>query len=898
MIFPSVLLFTLFYRVRSMKTNPQIIKFLSFCMIGLVVGTMICNYHLSGRVSAPQGDTRAVSQAVVVETPSPTVSVEPLPVEMPAADAVELDIFKENAKETPTAPPILPDVIPFTPEPVAESVLPEILPEAIPAAAPVEDNPPVDIFSMLDDLPATQPPQELAEASRPEVFELAPPEIPENNANLPDFLQDSAPAMAENASLPAMLPGVPEPEAVRQNGEAAYVAHTPPPSRQRRQLAPEDIYDSPWSDADAIPAGQVSQVASHVGSAIPNPLRPQVAASQTPPVYVHVAPAPVQHVAPPVQPPVQPEAPGYARVAPPAVASGQVLPESLPTPATHAVHPAAVSPQMGHGLPAGIPAVAAPAELPASLPSEIPVLPTEIPHPASPTAAPNTLASAGLANPSLPVDGMLPSPEALAAGMSAQPTAETNEIILKFRQTDIRRVIHRLQERTGLGIYTSIEVQGEITCDIQSADVDEILRRLLGATSFGYARDGGVIYIGRRSDIQDLPVTITERGGRRVTPQHISLDMCERFIREHLSPYGECTRQKHNGMECLVVKDMELALLEMDRMLELVDIAPVVRRLDAFVFERTSDDKKYLSMKKVADSANVTVQEYVEGVELEVLKVDETAEETKIADDDDSKTKKGESKNLITTLFGKENNKDKKADKKKSSDKKKTDSKKDNRKDKTNYRAYVLSHRIDALLMALEDEKDTELICDRKGISRIATPGVRVTYPVTLNFGDDEIQYVVGITEKKERLVKPEMLLDDEDNRRLTLDVECRLAGNAPEIKGVEFGKPIIFSGPMQLNHALIFQGKMGDFPDETNFLKTVTHAKRNSEMIIVFILREDEQQFPRTELTNVALKYLTGKCEQVGMDIARASNSPETDEIAREFLTASKTVRKIRNAK
>lgn len=855
-----------------MKTNPQIIKFLSFIMIGLVVGTMICNYQLSGRISSGQNGTHVVSQAMpegnAPAVPAPAaVPLDPLPAEMPVASEAEVDIFEEIPKMPENAPDVLPDEIPFLPEAAPESAAPA-------PAAVTSMELPADIFDLLNDLPASPQPQEPSAA---DTLALSPPEIPENpenNGNLPDFLADSAPETASSA--PTALPEFLEPEPARPAMETTYV-HTRPP-RPRRELSADDIYDSPWSDADAIPAGQVSQIASHVGSEIPNPLRPQAAAPQAPPAVVHVAVAPV------------------------APAPAPVMAQVPPT-----VQPAAVSPQMGHGLPAGIPAVAAPAELPASLPSEIPVLPAEIPVAASHAAVPsNALASAALAHPTLPVDGMLPATlddlpgVATVNGMSQAPPA--NEIVLKFRQTDIRRVIQRLQERTGLGIYTSIEVQGELTCDIQGNDVDEVLRRLLGATTFGYARDGGVVYIGRRSDIQDLPVSITERGGRRVTPQYISLDMCERFIREHLSPYGDCSRQNHEGRECLIVKDMELALLELDKMLELVDIAPVTRRLDAFVFERSSDDKKYLPMTKVADKAQVTIQEYVEGVELEVIKVDDSVAEANNADADaaDDEKSKGESKNLIAALFNKDTDKDKKKkeDKKKTAEKKKTDTKKDNRKDKTNYRAYVLSHRIDSLLMALEDSADTELVCDRKGISRVIMPGARMTYPVALNFDEDQIHYAIGVTEKKEPPRKPELMLEDDDNRRLTLEVECRLAGAGPEIKGVEYGKPIVFSGPIQLNHALIFQGKMGDFPDETNFMKTVTKAKKNAEMIAVFVLREDEQQFPRTDLTNVAMKYLIAKCEQVGLDIARKGNSAETDEIAREFLAASKTIRKIRNAK
>ncbi len=867
-----------------MKTNTHIIKLFTFIMIGIVAGTVICNLQLAGRYSyeAREGN-EAMYSPMAAQTPqSPAV----MPEDAMFGGDFELDYLEDTPLEIPSAPKV-----------AAAAVLPSAIPESLPSV-------------LTPALPESLPPT--AAPEHPSVTELAmgldftPPDLSADTRNaddLPGFLSESPVSVAEHTPEPPVsfdLPGLPTlaeldtPQPVAQPSEAPQLAVAPPPPMKRaRPLSGDDIYVSPWQEHEAAPQAELSHVAAHVGASMDNPLRPRAAAE----------PAPAA---------VTVQAPMVARVAP---AAPQAPVQYLPTPVVQ--EPAVVSPQMGHGLPADIssantaapavtPHVAAPTELPTSLPSEIPSLPSDAGMAGvQPDSAPTALASAAMAHPTLPVDGYGASPHTLphtvqAADAAAQETPQ-HLITLTYRNTDIRRVIKQLQEKAGLGIYASVEVQGEITCDIQTADVDDALRRLLGATTYGYARTGVMVYIGRRNDVQDLPVPITERGGRRITPQYVSLEACERFVREHLSPYGECTRQDFEGRPCLVVKDMELALMEMDTMLELVDIPPVKQRLDAFVFERSGDDKKYLSLTKLADKAEVTLQEYVfQG---------ESDDTQQIRGQSKSK---GESKTLMD-LFKKPDSADKK-EKDKDKDKEKAKEKgkekdiekekekakeKDKEKEtksKKNYQAYTLSHRIDAMLMALEDDKETTLISDRKGISRVLAGTGRMTYTFPLTLGDDKIEYTIVASPRKAPRLDPNTMMEDTP-QEIVFDLECRrTTTDAPREKGVEISDPIRFPVELPLNHALILQGKMVAFPDEHNMMKSIMQSKRNTEMITLLVLREDERQLPDTTLSNVALKYLSGKCEQIGVDIARRHATTESDAQAREFLLMSKNLRKIRN--
>ena len=422
-----------------------------------------------------------------------------------------------------------------------------------------------------------------------------------------------------------------------------------------------------------------------------------------------------------------------------------------------------------------------------------------------------------------------------------------------------------VERHADLQVYASFEVQGEVACDIRSQDVDEVLQKLLGATSFGYVREEGRVYIGRRNDVLNLPARVSELGARRVTPQHISIDLCERFIAAHLTSRGEYERMNRGGTEYLIVRDMELALLEMDQALALMDIPPVKKKLDTFVFERGSQNDKLLDLTAFAEKADVVLQKYGEAVTEKKKDEEEKAKEEK-------EEKKGFSDFFL---------------------KKDPPSKKSEIDKNTKFRIYTLSHNIDKLLMKLEDEKGIKLISDRKGSSFDYAGNKKFIYPFTLKYREEEADHTVTIQTPPDpaKTMNLGELLNELPPPILSIECKKNAKKNVP-------ADSIQFIAPLERNSALVFQGKVGSFDDKSNLVKNVSNAKRYTEIITVIVLREDEMQVPRTVFSNIALRYLAVRCEQLGMEtIDREGESPVTIQAAKDFIMMAKQLRLIRNS-
>ncbi|MDO4550829.1 MAG: STN domain-containing protein [Planctomycetia bacterium] len=448
-------------------------------------------------------------------------------------------------------------------------------------------------------------------------------------------------------------------------------------------------------------------------------------------------------------------------------------------------------------------------------------------------------------------------------------------IILQHRQTDIRRLIQFIQERSGAQIYTSVEVQGNVNCNIRSQDVDEIFQQLLGTTSFGYIREGKQIFIGRRGDIHQLPVKISEKGIRRVIPKEISLDFCERFIRAHLSSQGSCIRKTYQDQECLIVQDMELALLEIDRMLELIDIPPVNYCMDTFIFERTSQNKNLLNLETIAENANAVLQQYREPVSI-------SPEAPK-----KNKTLWNFISNKKTPL---EEKKEKEAEKRK--------------KTEETQKIYTLSHRMDTFMIHLEDNKETKLLTARQGISRRFIPGSEMSFPFTLHQGEKKQEYVLKVNTPKE-LIKKSITeqASDQDifsvkQPNLSEGILLQITCASTDEKNERGKNSLELSAPIDMNSAIIFQGKVATFQDTTTFWKRISPTKHNSEIIVMIILREENPSFPPTDFTNSAIRYLIMRCQQLGKEIAEQEKEDHASlEIAKDFILLAKHLQTLRNS-
>lgn len=278
------------------------------------------------------------------------------------------------------------------------------------------------------------------------------------------------------------------------------------------------------------------------------------------------------------------------------------------------------------------------------------------------------------------------------AAMSRQPNADIllseplREVVsLDARNADLRLLLARVEAQSGLKIYASPEVQGKISCKIETQDYEEVFRRLLGTTSFTAHREGEFVYVGRRMEPEKLPEPLSLQGTRTFVPQHISPEQLQKTVDANLSPYGKSIL--HNEKQ-LIVHDLEVTLRDLEKMVALIDIQGKMPKWDIFVFQHDAPSRKQpLDLQKIAENRGISLQETTP----QWLGMDKS------------------------------------------------------RKKEVPARLFTISHRMDTFLIGLEDQKKVELISDRNADSDLVLEVPR-TFPFSLKLGEKQENYVAEVT--------------------------------------------------------------------------------------------------------------------------------------------------------
>lgn len=280
-----------------------------------------------------------------------------------------------------------------------------------------------------------------------------------------------------------------------------------------------------------------------------------------------------------------------------------------------------------------------------------------------------------------------------AAAMSRQPNADIlvspplpEVVSIEARNTDLRLLLSRVKTQSGLKIYASPDVQGKVSCKIESHDSEEVFRRLLGTTAFTAWREGDLVYVGRRTEQEALPKPLSQMGMRTFAPQHIPIEQLSKTVNENLSPYGESFLVNGRSLQ---VHDLELALRDLEKIVELIDIRGKVPKWDIFVFQHEASSRKQpLDLQKIAENRGLTLQE--------------TAPQW-----------------IVPEKFSK--------------------------KEVPPCRVFTISHRMDTFLIGLEDQKNVMLISDRNGENDLVLETPQ-PFPFSLKLGKNQENYVAEVT--------------------------------------------------------------------------------------------------------------------------------------------------------
>ncbi|MDO4568867.1 MAG: hypothetical protein Q4D38_00605 [Planctomycetia bacterium] len=436
----------------------------------------------------------------------------------------------------------------------------------------------------------------------------------------------------------------------------------------------------------------------------------------------------------------------------------------------------------------------------------------------------------------------------LAQSQSAPPrrlpqaSATTSaKFLVKAHKTEIREILRKIVSQSNLHIYASIDVQGDFSCDIESADVDEVFRRLLSGSDYDFKREQNFVWIAPRSRIHRHTRSILARSEQDFAMRHVSAQDFERVVRPCLSVWGS-TQILATRRETLRVQDLDVVLDDLVEIQKLVDVPKPELRLDVFVFQHETDGfKKGLDLKMVAENRGLMIQE--------------------IATDGE---KPSENDSWRFPLGGK---------------KKKT----------SEYQAYAISHRLDTFLIGIEDQRNVRLASQRDGAGMKPILDAPMEFPFALQLDENQEPYVLTLVVSENAAQDAETSDENAANGRFRLALVCRPA-NATEASRKMV--PIEFSTTLDLNHGLIVQSPMAEFSRKNtekrkNPVHVLTANKVGVEAVLVAVIREEAPLRPETYLTSLAIRALAKQQEVEGYELMKTRSAENCATAARCYEIA-----------
>lgn len=426
-------------------------------------------------------------------------------------------------------------------------------------------------------------------------------------------------------------------------------------------------------------------------------------------------------------------------------------------------------------------------------------------------------------------------------------------LTIDVTKQDIRVLLSILQQHSDLQIYATPDVQGRINCKVDSQDVDEILHRLLGATSFDFRREGSFVYVARRGELRNLPSPLSKTAREEFTPRFVPAVLLRKALEPNLSPYGHCAISSQDGV---IIEDLELALRDLRQIIQVLDVPGKTPKLDFFAFQRyISAPKDMQDLKELADPRDILLQE---------ISISELNPQTLQPLNPPSKEPEKEKKEKLPKLsFAKHAN-------------------------ETEWHAYTLSHRIDTMLIALEDQRDIRLITPREAPSSTIQLGKPMSFPFhhQLSAGATT-DYTLTVTPRKAKT-------EEQAAGMMDFIVECRP-------KTADKKHPTFCAqATLDMENALILQLPLVEFKKVlTDEEKKKPFAPLKStttlcETFLILVPHMEEPPRKETDLSSAALKFLSQQMETQALELSKNAIDDEEKATAAALQSLAQRVRSL----
>lgn len=406
---------------------------------------------------------------------------------------------------------------------------------------------------------------------------------------------------------------------------------------------------------------------------------------------------------------------------------------------------------------------------------------------------------------------------------------------LDIHRENVRKALSAFQTETGLKVVASLDVQGEVTCQLESEEAEALLRNMLAETAFRFVRDGEWVYVAREEKIRNFKGTLGKTKTELFVPKFIPVEELELILQASMSQFGKLERAQ-NGVK---VTDWTLSLAELRELQKLVDLPPAENRIEAFVFqhELNGASKSPLDLVTVAENRGLVLQR------LAIPELDAKKDKKPIFN------KKKETVEPI--------------------------------------QAYSISYRASTFMIAVKDQL---------GVTVANMPGERtarielnqlMSFGFELDVAGEKVPYGTSLR----FFENPKA--GEEGESPILAELTCMPTGEVDERSKPRPVKCVL-PMPMEGNNALVFQLDLGEFanhdPERKKNPIYAWHGNRVlEEVVVAFCPYKEAQERPRTTLTNAAIQAVIHKQEVLGRKFYGSLNAGERENSARYFTLAQR---------
>ncbi|NMC21502.1 MAG: hypothetical protein GYA33_13905 [Thermogutta sp.] len=184
-----------------------------------------------------------------------------------------------------------------------------------------------------------------------------------------------------------------------------------------------------------------------------------------------------------------------------------------------------------------------------------------------------------------------------------------DQLVMQFRETDLRDALHALARQMNLNVLMSNNVQGTLTASLNGLSPGDAFSAIVAAHGLAMHRQENVVYVGTPADIQSMLQTKDVTATRIYHPNYVAAEEIKALVEPILTPgIGKVTLSTaaevgiapdpskaggnaYAGVDIVLVRDYETVLREVDRIVKDVDVRPAQVAIEAMIVSVNLDDK-------------------------------------------------------------------------------------------------------------------------------------------------------------------------------------------------------------------------------------------------------------------------------------------------------------------